>query len=162
VASGCRSATCARRWARASSIRSSARCGRCRVCPPPPTRGRSTSTTMATSSVSSDVTVAAPPTPARLPLRTEFLREQAPVIAATLALGVVASYLQHGMLVGGDRPFPLAGVSVAPWHLAWLGFSTGFVMALVGQGTGILSLPYAMSVLRFDNPHVSPTNLLIT
>jgi uncharacterized membrane protein YfcA len=115
------------------------------------------------SSVSSDLTGAAVPAPAaRLSLWTELLREQGPIIAATLALGVVASYLQHGVLVGGDRPFPLAGVRVAPWHLAWLGFSGGFLMALVGQGTGIYSLPYAMSILKFDNAHVSPTNLLIT
>jgi len=95
-------------------------------------------------------------------LLTEFVREQAPIILAVLMLGVAASYLQHGFLVGGDRPFPLAGVAVPLWHLLWLGFWTGYTMALVGEATGIFSLPYAMSILRFDNIHVSPTNLVIT
>jgi len=98
----------------------------------------------------------------RQSLWTELLRDQVPIIGAVLIMGVAASYLQHGFLVGGDRPFPLAGVTVPLWHLLWLGFWTGYTMALVGEATGIFSLPYAMSILRFDNIHVSPTNLVIT
>lgn len=99
---------------------------------------------------------------ARPSLLTEFLSQQVPIILTVFGLGIAASYLQHGFLVGGDRPFPLAGVKVPLWHLVWLGFWTGYTMALVGEATGIFSLPYAMSILRFDNIHVSPTNLVIT
>ena len=53
--SACRSARSAPRWERAFSIPCSARCGRCRGCRPSPIRGRSTSTTTATSSGSSEV-----------------------------------------------------------------------------------------------------------
>jgi hypothetical protein len=95
-------------------------------------------------------------------LVAEFLREQAPIVGAVLALGVTASFAQHGFLVGGGRPFPLAGVAMPLWHVLWLGFWTGYTMALIGQGTGIVSLPYSISILRFDNVHVSPTNLVIT
>ena len=117
---------------------------------------------MGTSSVSSELTQVAVSPPARRSLGAELLCEQAPIIAAVLVMGVAASYLQHGFLVGGERPFPLAGVTVPLWHLLWLGFWTGYTMALVGEATGIFSLPYAMSILRFDNVHVSPTNLVIT
>jgi len=117
---------------------------------------------MGTSSVSSELTQVAALPPARRSLGAELLCEQAPIIAAVLVMGVAASYLQHGFLVGGERPFPLAGVAVPLWHLLWLGFWTGYTMALVGEATGIFSLPYAMSILRFDNVHVSPTNLVIT
>jgi hypothetical protein len=106
--------------------------------------------------------VAAPVVAARPSPWTEFLRDQAPIVAGVLALGVAASYLQHGFLVGGERPFPLAGIAAPLWHLLWLGFWTGYTMALVGEATGIFSLPYVMSILRFDNVHVSPTNLVIT
>ena len=95
-------------------------------------------------------------------LGAELLWQQAPIVVAVLGLAVAASYLQHGFLVGGDRPFPLAGVRVPLWHLLWLGFWTGYTMALVGEATGIFSLPYALSILRFDSVHVSPTNLVIT
>jgi hypothetical protein len=118
---------------------------------------------MGTSSASSElttVTVCAERPPSSLV--TEFLCEQAPIIGGVLLLGVAASYAQHGFLVGGERPFPLAGIAVPLWHLLWLGFWTGYTMALVGEATGIFSLPYAMSILRFDNLHVSPTNLVIT
>ena len=98
----------------------------------------------------------------RHPLWAELLFEQAPIVVTVLGLAVAASYLQHGSLVGGDRPFPLAGIKVPLWHLLWLGFWTGYTMALVGEATGIFSLPYAMSILRFDNIHVSPTTLVIT
>jgi hypothetical protein len=58
--------------------------------------------------------------------------------------------------------FPLAGVEVPLWHLLWLGFWTGYIMAIVGEATGILTLPYAMTVLQFDNVHISPTDLVTT
>ena len=35
-------------------------------------------------------------------------------------------------------------------------------MALVGQAAGIVALPYSTSVLQFDNPHVTPTMLVLT
>jgi hypothetical protein len=101
-------------------------------------------------------------TPPRASVWTELLTQQAPIVLAVFGLGVAASYLQHGTLVGAGTGFPLAGISVPLWHLAWLGFWTGYTMALVGEATGIFSLPYAMSILRFDNIHVSPTNLVIT
>jgi len=93
---------------------------------------------------------------------SELWTQQLPIVVTVFALGVAASYLQHGTLVGAGSPFPLAGISVPLWHLLWLGFWTGYTMALVGEATGIFSLPYAMSILRFDNIHVSPTNLVIT
>jgi hypothetical protein len=101
---------------------------------------------------------AAPPAGAR----QELLFQQVPIVIVLFAFGVAASYLQHGELVGGERTFPLAGIRVPLWHLVWLGFWTGYTMALVGEATGIFSLPYAMSILRFDNIHVSPTNLVVT
>ncbi len=118
---------------------------------------------METSSACSDARVDASelPRPGDSPW-AELLREQLPIVVAVFALGIVASYAQHGLLPGADGPFPLAGVRVPLWHLAWLGLSSGYTMALVGQGTGVYSLPYAMSILRFDNAHVSATNLLIT
>jgi uncharacterized membrane protein YfcA len=79
-----------------------------------------------------------------------------------LLAGVIAAYAQHGYLPGGDRIFPLAGVHVPVWHLLWMGFWTGYIMALVGQAAGIFALPYSTSVLQFDNPHVTPTILVLT
>lgn len=64
----------------------------------------------------------------RHPLWAELLFEQAPIVVTVLGLAVAASYLQHGSLVGGDRPFPLAGIKVPLWHLLWLGFWTGYTM----------------------------------
>jgi uncharacterized protein len=92
----------------------------------------------------------------------ELCRQQLPIITALLAAGFAAAYLQHGYLPGGDRPFPVAGVRVPIWHLIWMGVWTGYVMALVGQAAGILALPYSTSVLQFDNPHVTPTMLVLT
>jgi uncharacterized protein len=92
----------------------------------------------------------------------ELLRQQIPIIAALLAAGFVSAYLQHGYLPGGDRPFPLAGVQVPIWHLIWMGMWTGYITALVGQAAGIFALPYSTSVLQFDNPHVTPTMLVLT
>jgi uncharacterized protein len=92
----------------------------------------------------------------------ELFRQQLPIIAALLAAGFAAAYLQHGFLPGGDRPFPLAGVGVPIWHLIWMGVWTGYITALVGQAAGIFALPYSTSVLQFDNPHVTPTMLVLT
>ena len=83
------------------------------------------------------------------PLLTEFLRDQLPITAAVFIAGIIASYLQHGYLAGGDLPFSIAGVTVPIWHLLWMGFWTGYTMALVGEASGIFSLPYSMSVLQF-------------
>ena len=96
---------------------------------------------------------------ARNPIAEEFLREQLPLIALCFAAGIAASYWQHGALVGvAGVEFPLAGVYVPLWHLVWMGFWTGYTMALVGEASGIFSLPYSMSILRFDNIFISPTN----
>jgi uncharacterized membrane protein YfcA len=92
----------------------------------------------------------------------EFWREQAPLVLATLAAGFVAAYWQHGFLPGGDVAFPLAGVRVPIWHLIWMGFWTGYTMAVVGEAAGIFALPYQISVLQFDSPHVTPTTQLLT
>src|SRR5262249_17119964 len=92
----------------------------------------------------------------------ELLRQQIPIIATLLTAGFVSAYLQHGYLPGGDRPFPLAGVRVPIWHLIWMGMWTGYITALVGQAAGIFALPYSTSILQFDNPHVTPTMLVLT
>lgn len=92
----------------------------------------------------------------------EFLREQLPVILGLIALGIVAAFLQHGFLPGGDAEFPLAGARVPLWHLVWMGFWTGYTMALVGEAAGIFALPYTMSILQFSNLHVTPTIQLVT
>jgi|RhiMetdeSRZDD1v2_1073273.scaffolds.fasta_scaffold00009_60 uncharacterized protein len=92
----------------------------------------------------------------------EFLREQAPLIVVTLAAGFFAAYWQHGLLPGGDVAFPLAGVKVPIWHLVWMGFWTGYTMAVVGEAAGIFALPYQISILQFGNAHVTPTTQLLT
>jgi uncharacterized membrane protein YfcA len=43
-----------------------------------------------------------------------------------------------------------------------MGLWTGYTMGLVGQAAGIFALPYSTSVLHFDNPHVTPTMLVLT
>jgi uncharacterized membrane protein YfcA len=96
------------------------------------------------------------------PLLWEFIRDQLPMIIAVFTLGILASYLQHGYLAGGDRPFTVAGVRVPVWHLLWLGFWTGYTMGLVGEASGIFSLPYSMSILQFTSVGVSPTGLITT
>jgi uncharacterized membrane protein YfcA len=93
---------------------------------------------------------------------SEFLVQQLPMIAIVLALGFAAAYLEYGYIPNGDRPFPLAGVRVTVWHLISMGLWTGYTMALVGQAAGLFALPYSTSVLQFDNPHVSPTMLVLT
>ncbi len=92
----------------------------------------------------------------------EFLRQQLPLIAVVLGLGFVTAYAQHGFLPGADVAFPLAGVRVPVWHLIWMGFWTGYTMAVVGEAAGIFALPYTMSILQFANPHVTPTTQLLT
>ena len=92
----------------------------------------------------------------------EFLREQLPVIIATIAGGMLISYLGYGYLPGAGRAFPAAGISVSLPHLIAMGFGTGYLMGLVGEASGILSLPYSMSVLGFTSAGVSPTNLVLT
>ena len=95
-------------------------------------------------------------------LAREFLTEQLPLIALVLGLGFAAAELQHGYLPGGDVPFPLAGVAVPIWHLIWMGFWTGYTMAVVGEAAGIFALPYTMSILQFTAPGVTPTTQLLT
>jgi len=105
----------------------------------------------------------APPGPqAGHPLLWEFLRDQLPVIVGVFILGVAASYWQHGYLAGAERPFGVAGVRVPIWHLVWMGLWTGYTMAVVGEASGIFSLPYSMSVLQFTGVGVSPTGLITT
>ena len=96
------------------------------------------------------------------PLLTEFLRDQLPIIAIVFIAGIIASILQHGYLAGGNQPFSVAGVRVPIWHLLWMGFWTGYIMALVGEASGIFSLPYSMSILQFTSVGVSPTGLITT
>ena len=89
----------------------------------------------------------------------EFWARVLPLALGTWALGIAASYLQHGFLIGGARGVPLAGPAceAAIWHLLLLGFVAGYSMALVGGATGLVSLPYNMSVLGFVTTNVSPT-----
>jgi hypothetical protein len=107
----------------------------------------------------------APPTAgflAQNPLLREFLRDQVPMIAVVFGLGLLAAHLQYGFVPGGDVAFPIAGVRVPLWHLVWMGFWTGYLMAIVGEASGIFSLPYTMSVLEFTSVSVSPTSLITT
>lgn len=97
-------------------------------------------------------------------VRREFFGRVLPVTIGLLMAGVVASYLQHGFLIGGTAGVPLAGPGCHPalMHLLALGFFAGYSMALVGGAGGLVSLPYNMSVLHFVTPHVSPTVQLET
>lgn len=96
------------------------------------------------------------------PLVKEFVRDQVPMILGVFAIGVLISYIQHGYLPGGNLAFPIAGVKVPIWHLLWMGLWTGYTMGLVGEASGIFSLPYSMSVLQFTSVSVSPTSLITT
>ena len=84
------------------------------------------------------------------------------MILVVMALGFAAALLEYGYVPNGDRPFQTANVTIPVWHLVWMGIWTGYTMALVGQAAGIFALPYSTSVLHFDNPHVSPTMLVLT
>jgi len=95
-------------------------------------------------------------------LAREFALQQAPFIAAALALGFLSAYLQHGFVPDGEHAYPLAQVRVPVWHVIWMGMWTGYTMALVGQAAGIFALPYTTSVLQFSNAHVTPSTLLLT
>ncbi|MBI4794952.1 MAG: sulfite exporter TauE/SafE family protein [Deltaproteobacteria bacterium] len=99
---------------------------------------------------------------ARHPILKEFLRDQIPMITGVFILGVIISYVNYGYLPGADQSFPVAGVRIPIWHLLWMGFWTGYTMGLVGEASGIFSLPYSMSVLQFTSVGVSPTSLIIT
>jgi uncharacterized protein len=107
-----------------------------------------------------------PTKPARFrddhPLLTEFLRDQVPMIVGVFVLGVMLSYWQYGFVPGADRAFAVAGIKVPLWHLLWMGFWTGYLMAIVGEASGIFSLPYSMSILEFGSVSVSPTSLITT
>ena len=92
----------------------------------------------------------------------EFWRQQAPLIAGALVLGVIAAYWQHGFLPGAERAFPVAEVRVPVWHLIWMGVWTGYTMAVVGEAAGIFALPYSMSILQFVNASVTPSTQLLT
>lgn len=100
--------------------------------------------------------------PAGRSIPREFLIEQLPLIAGVLALGFASAYWQHGFLPGADVAFPLAGVRVPIWHLIWMGFWTGYTMAVVGEAAGIFALPYQMSILQFATPSITPTTQLLT
>jgi len=96
------------------------------------------------------------------PLLKELLRDQVPLVFGIFLFAVMAAYLQHGFLPGTDRAFPIANVRVPIWHLLWLGLWTGYAMGLVGEASGIFSLPYSMSILQFTSVAVSPTSLVTT
>ena len=96
------------------------------------------------------------------PLLAEFLRDQMPMIVGVFVLAVVLHYGQFGYVPDAERPFAVAGVRVPLWHLVWMGFWTGYLMAIVGEASGIFSLPYSMSILQFTTVSVSPTSLITT
>jgi uncharacterized membrane protein YfcA len=103
--------------------------------------------------------------PGRDPLgQREFWFRVVPLTAGVLLAGVCASFLQHGFLIGGARGVPLAGPGchVAVWQLLLLGFVAGYAMALVGGATGLVSLPFNLSVFGFTTVSVSPTVQLET
>lgn len=87
-----------------------------------------------------------------------------PVALLMGLLGIVSSFIQHGFLIGARRGIPLAGpgVHVSIWYLLLLGLGAGYVTALIGQASGIVTLPYSMTILGFSNVHVSPTIQLET
>jgi len=95
-------------------------------------------------------------------LLREFFCEQVPIAAAVFALGILLSILQAGYVPGAQKGFPVAGVSVSIGHLLFMGFWTGYLMGLVGEACGILSLPYCISVFHFSHVSVTPTSLIIT
>ena len=108
---------------------------------------------------------AAPLVTVKLPnhsLLSEFVMQQLPLILVMIGLGFASAWLQYGYIPGADTPFPLAGVRVPIWHLIWMGFWTGYTMALVGEAAGIFILPYQISILHFGNTHVTPTTQLVT
>lgn len=99
---------------------------------------------------------------ARYPVLRELVYEQAPLAVGVLLAAFAVGYFQYGFIPGGERAFPVAGVAVAPWHLVWMGFWTGYAMAVVGQASGTFTLAYSASVLQFTGLALSPTTLLTT
>jgi hypothetical protein len=93
------------------------------------------------------------------PASRDLFLQQCALSLLFFLIAIAASYWQHGFLIGGSRGIPLAGspIDVPIWHLLLLGLGAGYLTALVGQATGIISLPYAMSVLHFSSMHISPT-----
>jgi hypothetical protein len=96
------------------------------------------------------------------PIFSEFLHDQVPLILLIFTAGLVISYWQNGFLPGGDRPFPIAKVKASIFHLVFMGSWTGYVMGLVGNASGIFSMPYSMSIIGFENVALSPTSLITT
>lgn len=98
------------------------------------------------------------------PARREFFTRVLPLALIVWAIGVGLSFWQHGFLIGGSRGVPLAGPDCHPalWHMLLIGFIAGYSMALVGGATGLVSLPYNMSVFGFNTVSVSPTVQLET
>lgn len=96
------------------------------------------------------------------PLVKEFLTEQVPLFTGVFLVGLLVCYQQYGFIPGPDAAFPVSGVSVSVWHLIAMGFGTGYLMALVGQASGLFSLAYSMSILNFTSIAVSPTSLVTT
>jgi len=95
-------------------------------------------------------------------LLRELVRDQIPATMLIFGLALVVAYLQNGQIPGADKAFPVAGVLVPIWHLLWMGFWTGYIMGLVGEASGILSLPYMMTILQYEALSVSPTSLIVT
>jgi uncharacterized membrane protein YfcA len=115
-------------------------------------------------------------------VRREFFTRVLPIALGLWAAGVAVSYLQHGFLIGGEHGVPVAGPECHPvlwhlllivpvagpechpvlWHLLLIAFIAGYSMALVGGATGLVSLPYDMSVFRFTTISVSATVQLET
>ena len=95
-------------------------------------------------------------------LLMEFLRDQLVLILVIFFSGVLVSYFQYGFVPGTAAAFPVAGVNVSVFHLVFMGIFTGYVMGLVGEASGILSMPYSMSVIGFDSLALSPTSLITT
>ena len=96
------------------------------------------------------------------PVLREFLVEQAPLSLGVFALALLVSYLVYGYLPDAEHPLPVAGIIAPIWHMVWMGFWTGYTMAVVGQASGTFSLAYSASIFQFNSISLSPTSLLIT
>ncbi len=92
-------------------------------------------------------------------LRRELVCRQLPLSATLFVLGICASLLQHGFVIGGSAGVPLSGTDahVPFWFFFPYGLIAGYIMALVGQATGAVSVPFYMSVLGFESVNLSPT-----
>jgi len=56
--------------------------------------------------------------------------------------------------------FPQAGIEANPLVIFVVGFLTAAVLGQVGLTGGFLTLPYMVSLLGFDSPYVTPTNMV--